>query len=268
MERVEIGDAVLSLHVARLAEADQVIERIGFVCGGEQPKRLDVMDRDGFPDGLPAMLAFSAVPLYRLRSGNKPTFPAVCGDATNPLRGVFAGLFFRAVSGIARLGAKAKAGLCFVLPFQPRLQFESLAALSARVNVAIDDIHRRCLLSGESIGWAKPFAPFVADLVIARHHPYRHVPLAATGLTAKSGCVGAVRLHLKRGAAYLALLGNHDAMIPRSMGFGTTGVAMMALRFWATACLRIEEAYKQADLFVPAPTAKPVQQALFGGEAA
>lgn len=62
-------------------------------------------------------------------------------------------------------------------------------------------------------------------------------------------------------------------------GSGTTGVACakMGRRFvgieldpkhFATACRRIEEAYKQADLFVPAPSAKPVQTALFGGEAA
>lgn len=62
-------------------------------------------------------------------------------------------------------------------------------------------------------------------------------------------------------------------------GSGTTGVACAKLgrrfigiekdqKHFATACRRIEEAYKQADLFVPPPASKPVQTTLFAGEAA
>ncbi|QCG93929.1 site-specific DNA-methyltransferase [Azospirillum sp. TSA2s] len=63
------------------------------------------------------------------------------------------------------------------------------------------------------------------------------------------------------------------------MGSGSHGVAAVRAgrRFvgveinpqhFATACKRIEAAQRQADLFVAPPASKPVQQALFGGEAA
>jgi DNA modification methylase len=61
-------------------------------------------------------------------------------------------------------------------------------------------------------------------------------------------------------------------------GSGSTGVACAKRglrfvgiererRFFEVACRRIEEAYKQADLFVPTPAPKPVQTALFGSAA-
>ena len=51
------------------------------------------------------------------------------------------------------------------------------------------------------------------------------MPFAATSLAAETGAVFSVRLHVKRGAANLASLSNHDAIIPRNTGDGTTGVA-------------------------------------------
>jgi len=62
------------------------------------------------------------------------------------------------------------------------------------------------------------------------------------------------------------------------MGSGTTGVACAKLgrrfigceierRYFDIACGRIEEAYKQADLFVPSPASKPVQTGLFDAPA-
>jgi len=57
------------------------------------------------------------------------------------------------------------------------------------------------------------------------------------------------------------------------MGSGTTGVACVKLgrkfigielepRYFDIACRRIEQAYRQPDLFVPAPAPKPIQEAL------
>mgnify|MGYP000243353355 CR=1 FL=1 len=57
------------------------------------------------------------------------------------------------------------------------------------------------------------------------------------------------------------------------VGSGTTGVACVKLgrrfigieresKYFDIACRRIEEAYKQPDLFVPRPEPKPVQEAL------
>lgn len=69
-----------------------------------------------------------------------------------------------------------------------------------------------------------------------------------------------------------------DVVLDPFAGSGTTGVACakMGRRFigiererkhFLTACRRIEEAYKQADLFVPAPASKPVQTGLFDAPA-
>ncbi|AWJ93292.1 DNA modification methylase (plasmid) [Azospirillum baldaniorum] len=77
----------------------------------------------------------------------------------------------------------------------------------------------------------------------------------------------------------LGLLPSVGSVIDPYMGSGTTGVACAKrgvsfvgierdARYFGIACRRIEEAYKQADLFVPAPAAKPVQTALFCGETA
>jgi site-specific DNA-methyltransferase (adenine-specific)/modification methylase len=63
------------------------------------------------------------------------------------------------------------------------------------------------------------------------------------------------------------------------MGSGTTGVACVKRRLtfigiereahhFETACERIRKAYAQPDMFVAAPAAAPVQQPLFGDEAA
>lgn len=63
------------------------------------------------------------------------------------------------------------------------------------------------------------------------------------------------------------------------MGSGTTGVACVKLGrsftgieidedYFDIACSRIEKAYAQPDFFVAAPEPQPVQQPLFGGEAA
>lgn len=71
----------------------------------------------------------------------------------------------------------------------------------------------------------------------------------------------------------LGLLTNARTVCDPFMGSGTTGVACAKrglrfigierdLSYFDIACRRIEEAYKQADLFVPAPKAKPVQEAL------
>lgn len=74
----------------------------------------------------------------------------------------------------------------------------------------------------------------------------------------------------------VAWLGSETVLDP-FMGSGTTGVACANLgrtfigveidpRHFATACRRIEAAYKQPDLFVPRPSEKPVQLNLMDAE--
>lgn len=70
-----------------------------------------------------------------------------------------------------------------------------------------------------------------------------------------------------------------DTILDPFMGSGTTGVACAKLGrkfigieidegYFNIACDRIRKAYAQPDFFVAPPEPKPVQQALFGGEAA
>jgi site-specific DNA-methyltransferase (adenine-specific) len=65
----------------------------------------------------------------------------------------------------------------------------------------------------------------------------------------------------------------HQTIIDPYMGSGSTGVAAVQMgrpfigieideTHFSTACRRIEQAYRQADLFVPSPAPKPEQMAL------
>ena len=75
----------------------------------------------------------------------------------------------------------------------------------------------------------------------------------------------------------LEFLPDAKSILDPFMGSGTTGVACVKLGrkftgieldpdYFDIACKRIEEAYRQPDMFVPAPTTAPVQLDMLGGE--
>lgn len=70
-----------------------------------------------------------------------------------------------------------------------------------------------------------------------------------------------------------------ETVLDPFMGSGTTGVACAKLgrkfigieiepKYFDIACRRIEDAYKQADLFIASPEPKPIQTSLLDGDAA
>ena len=90
------------------------------------------------------------------------------------------------------------------------------------------------------------------------------MPLTSALLAAKTGFIGSVRFHLKRGTANLACFSNHMNILPRFMGSGTTGVACANMgktfygiererKYFDIACERIENAYRHGRMFADKP---------------
>ena len=183
------------------------------------------MNRNRIANNLFAQLARPVVALNRGLPCGKPALSAVGGYSADPQMGVLAGGMRRHVFRVALLRTKTQAGFCRVLTRNPRLYPKRRGAVGALVKLAFYEVHQPRLFARECVGGPFPLAPVVADLVVVRHGSGRHVPFAATSLAAETGAVFSVRLHVKRGAANLASLSNHDAIIPRNTGDGTTGVA-------------------------------------------
>ena len=230
------------------------------------------MNRNRFPNNDAACLARSFISIDCNQSSLKPSFSAIGCDSADPLLRVGAGFVFSLKQRMAGFAAKAKARFCFVLANDPRNNFKIFSAMSARERLSFYCVHLSGLLAGKCVCWPETFAPFVSSLVVVRHRAIGHVPFAAALLTAKTGFVDTVWLHLERLAAYFTGFSNHVAILPRFMGSGTTGVACVQLgrtftgiererKYFDIACRRIEKAYAQGQL-IPHEMPKQVQESL------
>ena len=129
--------------------------------------------------------------------------------------------------------------------------------------------------------WAKPdAAPTFASTEFAwtnQDRPARHLIHSVSATNAER--VGhPTQKPLRVMEWCLGFLPGARTILDPFMGSGTTGVACAKLgrkfigieiepRYFDIACKRIEEAYRQPDMFVPAPQ-KPVQASLLDGDAA
>lgn len=204
------------------------------------------MHRDRLTNCLAAFLASSVVSFDSCFSGNSPAFAPVGCWAADPHRRLVPGHFVSHKNGMAFLGTEAITGGAFVLSGNPRLNLERLTALCALVKCSLNGVDLARLFTGKCVTWSKSSAPSVSGLVFVGHRPNRHMPLATTNETAKSGRVRSIWFYLKRCAAYLASFCDHDAIIPQFMGFGIIGIAAIAQR-------RIAEAQLQPPLFPHEP---------------
>lgn len=171
-----------------------------------------------------------------------PSFAAIGGNSSNPLRGVTAGLVASHVRGMASLATKTHAGFALVLTLNPRLYFKVSAAFCAFVNIALNGVKRLSLFTSECIGRSQSSAPFVPNLVIARHGSDAHVPFATAFLAAKPSSFLSVWLYLKSTRADFASLCNHRLILSRNNRH----------------CLA-ERAQAQGQMFPPEPV-KQVQE--------
>lgn len=230
------------------------------------------MNRNRFANHNSAGLACSVISINGKHSSLKPTFSAIGCNSADPLLRVWPGFFFSLKQRMAGLAAKAKTRFCFVLANDPRNNFKIFSAMSARERLSFYCVHLSGLLAGKCVCWPETFAPFVSSLVVVRHRAIGHVPFAAALLTAKTGFVDTVWLHLERLAAYFTGFSNHVAILPRFMGSGTTGVACANMgktfygierepKYFEIALKRIEDAQRQVDMFVQ-PAQTMVQEAL------
>lgn len=218
------------------------------------------MNWNRFSNHLAASLARPFISFDGEHSCFKPSFAAIGCYSTNPLFRVWARFSFSLKQRMARLRAEPIARFCFVLPNNPRDYFKTVSAMSAFKTLSFYGIHFLCLFAGKCVSWPKTFSPFVSNLVVVWHRPIKHMPLTSALLAAKTGFIGSVRFHLKRGAANLACFSNHTNILPRFMGSGTTGVACANMgksfygiererKYFDIACERIERAYAQQRLF-------------------
>lgn len=210
------------------------------------------MHGDRLTNYLAAFSASPAISFDGFFSGNSPAFAPVGCRAANPHGRLVARHFVSHKNGMAFFGTEAIAGGAFVLSGNPRLDLERLTALCALVKCSLNCVDLTRLFTGKCVTWSKSSAPSVAGLVFVGHRPNRHMPLATTSETAKTGRVRSIRFYLKRCAAYLASLCDHDAIIPQFMGFGIIGIAAIAQR-------RIAEAQMQPPLFPHEPAAQAAQ---------
>ena len=252
--------AVLDSHMARLAKADEVVERVGVADGIELSERLYVVNRYGLADNLAASPTSAAIPFDYCGARLKPPLAAIGGNAADPLGGIRTRHVFGLVVRVADFRAKAQARLAFVLSSKPRLEREFLAAIRALVGFAFDKVHRSRLFAGERVGGGQSLAERIADHVRASQLARLDMPLAAALKTTKARRIRSMAAHLELLAAHftrprdaagvvnkialataklqpLPAIGdsellvangaclNHVPIIPQVRGSGTTGVA-------------------------------------------
>ena len=231
--------------MAGLAKPNEVFTAISFGCCFKQPERLNVVDRQAFADLFPAIVAASVLFRDDLFSRGKPSPTPICSRATYPVSSKRA--FW--LRGITALDAAEIRGA--VLPNQPRLlpKFQtafltgSLYALLPFWACRSANLFRR-----KGVCWAHSFSKLVSDQVMfgTGVQKGRCLPTTTARRRAKARFVFPVWLHLESVAACFAMFFNHTSTIAmrRNIGNRTTLVA----------CKRVEEAYRQPDLFVAPPT--------------
>jgi len=79
------------LHVTGLAQADQIFSSVGFVCGGELPEGLDVVDGQAVSDELTTVRTFSHLFLDDDQTDGRPIFTSKRLLATDIERRLWSG---------------------------------------------------------------------------------------------------------------------------------------------------------------------------------
>lgn len=223
------------LHVTRLAEANKVAKVVGLVGSIKHAIGLDVVNGDPVSNMFPTVLANTSVSFNSRGPCYQPSLAAVRCWPPHPVMSAFSRFMVMLVLTMARLAAKPFASDALVLAHYPQRRTKFFAAASASKFFARldDDSSRRAWFS--LIGRRNSCPQFVSDQRRAAHNAVFHVPLTATSPAAKPGAVGAIWLHMKRLAAYLACLCNHIEIIPKNMGSGSTGIAKQSHLFEAAA---------------------------------
>lgn len=241
---------ILMAHMAGLAKADEIFPGVSAFRAVEKPKWFNVVDRKALTDMFSAFGAIPALILHDSRASNKPTSPAIGSRSANPIRRIFT---LRLRLARAFCGTKPRNA---ILTRQPRLLIEWRAAMFAgqRKPVLPTDIRATPYVFGsECVCWAFTGAKLVADKVGFGRSVEKRIglPFGAARHAAKSRRFRPIGLNTKRGLADFTSFFNHAESIRQTgcMGKRTTLIA----------CRRVEEAYRQPDLFVEQPAA-PIQE--------
>lgn len=200
------GCGVFNPHVAALAKADKVCERVCFLGAGEKPKRSDVVNRNGRAYVSSALLTASTVPRHSRRSSRRPALAAIGGRSADPVRRITPRLLFSLVRRVAPLRTEAPARLRYVLPRKPRLQLEALPAPVTVVRLALNEIEGARPFRRERIRRTQALAVLVPDHAGAAHFARCHVPPAAALEATEARLGGPVWLYLEGAAADFACL--------------------------------------------------------------
>ena len=244
-------------HMAGLTKADEISRGVSAFRAVEKPEWFNVVDRKALADMFSAFGAVPTLILHDSRAGSKPTAPAICPRPTNPIGGIFSARSRRTAAG-----GRAKARTP-VLLHKPRLSLKSRATMGAGQRKALlpSDMGRPThIFRPERIRGAFARAKFVAYKVGFGRSVEKGLglPFGAARHAAKSRYFRPVGLNLKRGLADFTGFFNHSEIIPETGSMGNRSTLI--------ACRRVEEAYRQPDMFVESP-AKAHQKALsFDGD--
>ncbi len=257
--------APLFLHVAGLAESNQVGSGVSVVGGGKLPERDNVMHGQGLSHVFAAVRTVARLLSNNLTANIKPSFAAISGNSPNIARRFFGGEY----AGTFKTLAPTEASRA-ILASKPSLL---LKAFSAIFTSALNSIFPRRMIRarnalGESVCGPQARPQFITDHVWLRTNvecdASAVVPGALKRAEARRG--DPIRLNRVFSAALLTnYYRRHFSTIAEvcfgSMGSGTTGVACMKEgrdfigieidhAAFDIACRRIEDAQRQSDLFI------------------
>ena len=239
---------ILMAHMARLTKAHEVFSSVGIFWAVKEPKRLDVVDRQTFPNVDPTFSAVSSLILHDASADKKPT-PATVGSwPSHPIGGRRA---FRLGGPAAADRAEARHA---VLSGQPWLLLKVCPAMGAGESNAIAPARMcgaRDVLGLKSIGRTKASPELITNQMSlwGRVQKCFCLPSRPARCTTKSRLRLPVRLHGKRSITDFAGLLNHAGSIAES--------GNMVNRTALIACRRVEEATRQPDMFVAPPPSSP-----------
>lgn len=213
-------------HVARLTEANQVIQLICFCNRRKFTERANVMHRNRHTDHLVAPLTRAIITFACFPPCFVPIATAIGFGTAYPSRGIYAGFMLMAIVALTTL--RAIFSDMAAMPDLPGLAGKWLAARGAR---QLNRLHPRGAITScdlprnECIGWTQTSTKFISSQIRMRIWPVLQVPFTAASKTTKTSFLFAIRSYLESLAANLTNLINHVVIIPQCAGMGTTGVA-------------------------------------------
>ena len=243
---------VLRLHVAGLAQSDEVGPNVSFLGCVKEAEWSNVMHGQAAADVLSAHVAAPTLLGHNRLSSQKPASAPVGSRPPYPVRRIRPARLGRATAlNPAKPCRPIAAGLPRLLPelFGAVLTGSKVAVRPLGVVAALD------VFGGEGVGRPFPRPELVALQVrLGRGIEERfRLPRRPATSRAKSGRFLTVRPNGKCDGASLTGHCNHVNMIHRTLPLGN--------RTTLIACKRVDEATRQPDLFV-APVAQPQQESL------